>query len=165
MAFAMLFGAVVMLASYPLLMTKIPPLFCRNMIYFILYIWSRRHPTSQANIWGIPMKAMYLPFAYLALTIFMGNNYFDMIHGLAVGHIYYFLVDVMPQVYGKDVLQTPLFLIDYFGVGHYQPDQAAQEARNNPYNNRRGAAGGGGGGAARGGGHNWGTGGQTLGRS
>lgn len=57
-AFAMLFAMVVILATYPLLMSVIPPLFCRNLVYFVLYVWSRRHPTSQANIWGIPMKAM-----------------------------------------------------------------------------------------------------------
>lgn len=107
------------------------------------------------------MKAIYLPFAYLALTIFMGNSYFDMLHGLAVGHLFYFLVDVVPQVYGKDLLQTPLFLIDYFGVGQYQESQADREARNNPYNRPAAAAGGG---AARGAGHNWGGGGRALGR-
>lgn len=130
-----------MLCTYPLLSGYIPPLFCRNMIYYVLYIWSRRHPTQQANIWGVPMKAMYLPFAYLALTIFMGNSYFDMLHGLAVGHLFYFIADVVPQVYGKDILQTPMFLIDYFGVGHYTPDPAVQAARNNPYANRAGGAG------------------------
>ena len=110
------------------------------------------------------MKAIYLPFAYLALTIFMGNGYYDMLHGYAAGHVYYFLADVVPQVYGKDLLTTPLFLIDYFGVGHYQPETAP--TRTNPWNNRPGAtggAGGSGGGAARGG-HNWGGGGRALGR-
>jgi len=169
-AFAVLFGAIAMLLTYPLLMAYIPPLFCRNMIYYVLYIWSRRHPTSQANIWGMPMKAIYLPFAYMALTIFMGKGYFDQLHGLVIGHLFYFLADVVPQVYGKDILQTPLFLIDYFGVGHYQPNQAEREARNNPWQQRAAAnttAGNAGGGATGGGGasrgHSWG-GGRALGR-
>lgn len=162
----MLFAMVAMLVTYPFLMGIIPPLFCRNLIYFVLYVWSRRHPTSQANIWGVPMKAIYLPFAYLALTIFMGNGYYDMLHGLAVGHLFYFLADVVPQVYGKDLLVTPLFLIDYFGVGQYQPDQAQREVHNNPWNNRpatTGGTGGSSGGSTRGG-HNWGGGGRALGR-
>jgi len=169
-AFAMLFAAATMLVTYPFLMSYIPPLFCRNMIYFNLYIWSRRHPTSQANVWGMPMKAIYLPFAYLALTIFMGNGYFDQLHGMVVGHLFYFLADVVPQVYGKDLLQTPLFLIDYFGVGQYQPDQAARETRNNPWQQRAAAnttAGGASSGASTAGsrtGHNWGGGGRSLGR-
>lgn len=99
----------------------------------------------------------------------MGNPYIDMLHGLVIGHIYYFLVDVIPAVYGKDVLQTPRFLIDYFGVGQYQPP-TSEPAPNNNAAGRFGAVGGrpaGGGGAAAaaggGGGHHWGGTGQRLG--
>ena len=54
----------------------------------------------------------------------------DMLHGIAIGHIYYFLFDVIPFVYGKDVLKTPMFMIDYFGIGEYRPQAAVP---NNPY--------------------------------
>jgi Derlin-2/3 len=161
-AFCLLFGAVMMLLSYPLIIGSInlPPIFCRNLIYYVLYVWSKRNPTAQANIWGFPIQAIYLPFAYLAMTVFMGNAYMDMIHGLAIGHIYYFLVDVVPVVYGKDVLTTPQFMIDYFGVGEYRPRQDPLPP----------AAAAGAGQAHRGGfggigGHNWGGGGNALGRN
>lgn len=156
-----------MLLTWPVLTTffRLPPVFCRNMIYYVLYIWSKRNPTAQANIWGFPMAAVYLPFAYLAMTVFMGNPYMDMIHGILCGHIYYFMADVVPMVYGKDVLRTPQFLIEYFGVGEYRPQAPVNAA---PAANRGGFgdggqplggnAGGGGGGA-----HNWG-GGRALGR-
>jgi len=116
------------------------------------------------------MKGIYLPFAYLMLTVFMGNPYIDMLHGLVIGHIYYFLVDVIPVVYGKDIVQTPQFLIDYFGVGQYEPAPANNNAGfgggaaggGRPLGGAAAAAGGGGG-AFRGGGHNWGGGGQRLG--
>ena len=101
---------------------------------------------------------MYLPFAYLAVTVFMGNSYADMCHGLAVGHFYYFLVDVVPQVQGKDILITPQFLIDYFGVGEYRPEEptrmAQAVAQDNNAQGRQGGAGG----------YNWGATGQRLGR-
>lgn len=172
-AFMLLFGAALMLLSWPVLVGffALPPIFCRNMIYYVLYVWSKRNPTAQANIWGFPLAAIYLPFAYLAMTVFMGNAYMDMLHGMAVGHIYYFLVDVIPVVYGKDFLRTPQFLIDYFGVGQYQPETPMAQAQP-----RGGFAAGGGrpvGGAAsggnaaagggRGGGYNWGGGGRALG--
>ena len=104
------------------------------------------------------MKAIYLPFGYLALTVLMGNSYADMCHGLAIGHLYYFLVDVFPQVQGKDILLTPQFLIDYFGIGEYRPEEPrlARVPANQPA-----AQGGRGGG---GGGYNWGGDGQRLGR-
>jgi Derlin-2/3 len=182
-AFCLLFGAVLMLLTYPLVIGyfSMPPIFCRNLIYYVLYIWSKRNPTAQANIWGFPIQAIYLPFAYLAMTVFMGNAYMDMIHGLAVGHIYYFLVDVVPVVYGKDILTTPQFMIDYFGVGEYRPRQdplppAAAAGGGGGQANRGGFGGlGGGGGGGQpqgggrpvggGGGHNWGGGGNALGRN
>lgn len=155
-AFCLLLGAGTMLITYPVLVgfLRLPPVFCRNMIYYVLYVWSKRNPTAQANIWGIPMAAVYLPFAYLALTVFMGNPYMDMMHGLACGHLYYFMVDVVPMVYGKDILRTPQFLINYFGIGEYRPVQAPM---NPPPQQGVGAQGGGAGG------HNWGGGGRPLG--
>jgi Derlin-2/3 len=75
----------------------------------------------KAAIWGVPMQAMYLPFALLGLNTMLGNPVMDMIHGMVVGHLYYFMVDVVPKVYGKDIIQTPLFIIQKFGIGEYVP--------------------------------------------
>ena len=154
----MICAAIGCFVTYPFLVGMIPPIFCRNLIYFIVYVWSKRHSTAQANIWGVPMPAIYLPFAYLALTIFMGNGYYDMLHGFALGHLYYFVVDVIPQVYGKDFLRTPMFLIDYFGTGNYVPPAAPAAPRTGGFGGN--AAGGG---AAGRGGHDWGSGGRALG--
>jgi Derlin-2/3 len=163
-AFCMLFGTVMMLLSYPFLggILGLPPVFCRNLSYYVLYIWSKRNPTANANIWGFPIKAVYLPFAYLAMTVFMGNSYMDMLHGIAIGHLYYFMVDVIPVVYGRDILKTPMFLINYFGVGEYRPPEVGGGGGGLQ------AAGGAGGPARappapRAGGHVWGVGGQRLG--
>lgn len=159
-AFALMFAMVTMLCTAPIVRRYIMPLspvYAKNLIYFVLYIWSKRNPTAQSNIWGIPIPAIYMPFAYVALTLFMGNPIYFMLHGIAIGHIYYFLVDVVPMVYGKDVLHTPHFLIDYFGVGEYVPPVAGYAEpppqRANAGNDARGG----------GGGHNWGGGGQALG--
>jgi Derlin-2/3 len=129
--FCLIFGAIVLLISYPgvLMIMKVMPVFTRNLVFFVLYVWSRRNPTANANIWGVPVPAVYLPFAYLALSVFMGNPYADMLHGLAVGHLYYYLADVVPQVTGKDILRTPQFLVDQFGVGEYHAPVAPAAAR------------------------------------
>merc|ERR1712232_1468789 len=136
MGFALLFGIVSMLVTYSLFAYNyIMPLFTRNLTFYVLYIWSKRYPTLDANIWGFPIKALWLPFAYLALTVLMGNPFWDVVHGIAIGHLYYYLVDVVPLVYGKDVLRTPQFLIDYFGVGEYVPPvpTAAAAPRNSGF--------------------------------
>lgn len=159
-AFALMFAMVAILLSYPLvvMMFPIPPLFTTNMVYFVMYVWSKRNPTAQANIWGIPMEAVWLPFAYLALTVFMGNPYFHLLHGLAIGHLYYFLADVYPQVTGKDILVTPHFLIDRFGVGEYRPDRPLPNPAHARPNVQQGEA------PEAGGGHVWGAAGRPLGR-
>jgi Derlin-2/3 len=120
--FCLIFGTIALLITYPgvLMIMPTPPVFTRNLVFYVLYVWSRRNPTANANIWGVPVPAVYLPFAYLALSVFMGNAYADMLHGLAIGHLYYYLADVVPQVTGKDILRTPQFLVDQFGVGEYQ---------------------------------------------
>uniref|UniRef100_A0A7S2YDG2 Derlin n=1 Tax=Entomoneis paludosa TaxID=265537 RepID=A0A7S2YDG2_9STRA len=167
-AFMMMLLMTFTLLSYPLMMfvAPIPPIFARNMIYGVLYTWSKRNPTSQASIWGIPVPSIYLPFAYIAMTVFMGGAYMDMLHGMAVAHLYYFLVDVVPQVQGKDFLVTPQFLIDQFGVGQYQAPApaAAAPAAGRPNMGGLGGQTAAAPAAASSGGHSWGSGGQRLGR-
>lgn len=164
--FMLIFGAVTMMVTQPLMNMIVPisgMLMCGNLIHYVVYIWSKRHPATIANIWGIPFKAVFVPFVNVVIALFMGNPYLYIIHGIIVGHIYYFLVDVVPHVYGKDVLTTPQFLIDQMGVGIYAPPAppVAPAAHAGP---RVGVAGIGGAAAPRGGGgHDWGSGGQRLG--
>lgn len=166
--FAMLFAAVLMLLTYPLVVMTfpMPPMFCKNLVFFVMYIWSKRNPTAQANIWGVPVQANYLPFAYLGLTVFMGKPYFDLLHGLLIGHLYYFLADVYPQVAGTNVLVTPAFLVDKFGIGTYRPAPDAVNPADAPpgEGGNRGGIGDDNNNNARAAGHTWGTGGQALGR-
>ena len=44
----------------------------------------------------------------------------DLIHGIVIGHVYHFLTDWVPIVYGVELLHTPMFLIRAFGVGEYK---------------------------------------------
>lgn len=169
--FALMFGSVMIFVTYPFAnaLIPLPPLFARTLMFFVLYTWSKRHPTALTAIWGVQFKAIYLPFATLGLELLMGHLYSDILHGIAVGHIYYFLVDVVPLVYGKDVLHTPQFLIDKLGVGAYVAPTPAVNAggrmggignntwqapgRVNPPTNPAGPSRG----------YNWGSGGQRLG--
>ncbi len=40
----------------------------------------------------------------------MGNSPVNDLLGIAVGHLFYFLVDVLPQTQGRHFLATPAFL-------------------------------------------------------
>lgn len=162
--FMMMFGMIGIVISGALLGLGV--IFSQALVYYVLYIWSKRHPTAQSNLWGFPIQANFLPFALLAINILMGNAFVHYLHGYAIGHIYYFIVDVVPKVYGKTILTTPEFLISKFGVGEYIPPAPERNmgaagnntwqapGRANPPNDVA---------AARG--YNWGGGGQALGRN
>jgi len=162
--FAMMFGTAAIFLSYPIMMMilPVPPMFARTLMFFVLYTWSKRHPTAPASIYGVQLKAIHLPFAYVVLSVLMGGLYSDLVHGIIVGHLFYFLVDVVPIVYGKDFLHTPQFLIDQVGIGEYVAPAPAAGVGNNtwappgrtnaPSDPARPARG-----------HTWGTGGQRLG--
>jgi Derlin-2/3 len=167
--YMLLFGMVMILITNALFVGGY--VMAKTLAYYVLYIWSKHNPTANANIWGVPVPAIYLPFAILALNFCLGNNYMEYIHGYAVGHLYYFVADVVPKVYGKTYLETPLFILSKFGVGEYVPPAPrngmdatgnnvrrqggiAAPGRVNPPNDP----------ASRSTGHSWGNGGQRLGR-
>lgn len=110
-----------------------------------------------------------------AFEVVLGNPYWDILAGIGLGHVYYFIVDVYPLVYGKDLLHTPQFLINFFGVGEYVPPAAPAAGYGGggtgggsgfarPGNVRTPNDPTGGGGSGRSG-HNWGGGGRRLGNS
>jgi len=180
-AFCLLLGMIGILGTYPLLASMgiiLAPVFCDNLVYYVLYVWSKKYPNSNSSIWGFPVQGIYLPFAYLAMTVLTGSPFEGMLQGMLIGHLYYFAVDVVPQVYGKDFLQTPTFLIDYFGYDEYTPAPMAA-----PRNGGRGGFGNNGSNVVGGSnnnsssnntngsnsqsrsGHNWGSGGNRLGNN
>ena len=98
------------------------PLFTRSLVMSVMYVWSKRNPTQMINLNFVPLQGQYLPFAHVALSYALGNrNVNEMIHGIFVGHIYYYLVVVVPSVTGKNVLTTPRVLIDLI-EGHTGDD-------------------------------------------
>ncbi|KAK1733086.1 Der1-like family protein [Skeletonema marinoi] len=75
------------------------------------------YPQHNVNLFGVVMKAAYLPFAYLVMGYALSNGEvvpMDMIHGMFVGHLYYYLACVVPTVLGRGrvVIWTPGVLID-----------------------------------------------------
>jgi Derlin-2/3 len=108
--FLILISALVSLAS---LLTAWPrgyPLTGPSTIFAIIYYWSRCEPESRLSIWGFEVKGYQLPFALIFITLLMGGDVWKDIVGLAAGHLYYFLRDVVPVAYKIDLVRTPLFI-------------------------------------------------------
>ena len=56
---------------------------------------------------------MYLPFAFLGLSVLTGGDLLGDIVGIIAGHTYYYLKDLVPINFRKDVLLTPGFVVRY----------------------------------------------------
>lgn len=56
-------------------------------------------------------QAPYLPWVLLAFSVLLGNTIWVDLIGMAVGHTYYFVEDVFPQIRGGfRILKTPQIL-------------------------------------------------------
>lgn len=129
------------------------PILSSVLAFSVIYLWSRVHESEQIKLFGFAVPALYYPWALTALHTMMGSSPFPDLLGIAAGHIYYLLVEVLPEDrnWRLQLLSVPPFLNDFFEGRHVTQARNARTGRTERYN--RGGAGG----------HNWGTGGQTLG--
>ncbi|CCI41219.1 unnamed protein product [Albugo candida] len=110
-AFMLFFGAVIMWgAAFFLDFPFLGP----ALIFMIVYVWSRRNATTPVAIWGFQFEGLYLPWALIAFTVLIGGNPIMDICGVVAGHLYYFLLEVLPNLKGWRVLQTPQIFIKLF---------------------------------------------------
>mmetsp|Transcript_12050 Transcript_12050/g.24621 ORF Transcript_12050/g.24621 Transcript_12050/m.24621 type:complete len:272 (+) Transcript_12050:40-855(+) len=133
-----------------------------SLMFTTLYIWCKMNYETEVKLWGFPMKAAVFPFALMGLHLATGNDVWSDVYGLAVGHCYYFLQEVYPTMYGKDIIHTPNFVISLchrlkIGGGYVNPNANSTAPRGVPPPGRVRPP--------TGGGYNWGGGGRTLGSS
>jgi Derlin-2/3 len=67
--------------------------------YIMLYVWARKNPNSFVNFFELfQFRAPVLPWATLLMIVMLGYTPKYYLCGLAVGHIYYFIEDVIPKI-------------------------------------------------------------------
>jgi len=115
------------------------PMLGPSLVFAILYYWSRREPYASLNFFSFTIKGYQFPFALVFFQLLIGGNIWMDLLGLAAGHIYYFLKEVVPAEYGHTLIKTPAFLVRF--MSQYTVGNAGG-----------GGGGGAGGGAAGGGG-------------
>lgn len=78
----------------------------------LVYVWSRRNVFIRMNFFGLMnFQAPYLPWVLLGFSVLLGNSISVDMVGMAIGHIYFFLEDVLPEKNGGlRVLKTPEFM-------------------------------------------------------
>lgn len=107
--FMILLGAAAMLSIAPFLAL---PFLSHSLVIMVLYVWSRRNPHEQLQLYGLfTVGASYLAYVLVALGIMMGQHPLVDILGIVIGHIYYYLTDVLPVAFdGIQIIRTPYIL-------------------------------------------------------
>lgn len=126
------------------------PTLGQSLVFAILYYWSRRKPYEMLNFFSFNIKGYQFPFALIFFQLLIGGSIWGDLLGLASGHVYYFLKEVVPQEYGKTLISTPSFLVNFMAA--YSAAAPAGPPRGGGANiGGLGGAGGGGGGGGGGG--------------
>lgn len=111
-----------------------------SMVFMIIYVWSRRNPDTPMSFFGFRFTGIYMPWVLVAFHVLIARSPVTDLIGIAAGHVYYFLQEVLPAAEtpfrGKRFLHTPSFLVNFFNAPVGAPGRGA----NNP------------------GGYNWGVG-------
>ncbi|XP_021189844.1 derlin-2 [Helicoverpa armigera] len=108
----------------------------------IVYVWSRRNVFVRMNFFGLMnFQAPYLPWVLLGFSVLLGNAISVDLVGMAIGHIYFFMEDVLPrQNGGQKILKTPKFLKKLFDPApepEYNPLPELDHVRPGGYDWRR----------------------------
>lgn len=105
-----------------------------HVLYSIVYVQSRRNPDSVVSMFGFRFMNAYIPWVYVGINMLMSNPILPSILGIIVGHIYYFLVEALPNTQGFDIVRTPQFCEDLARLGG---DPAAAARAPSPQGFRR----------------------------
>jgi Derlin-2/3 len=116
------------------------PLLGTSLTFSIIYYYSRLEPDQEMVFYSFKVKGYQLPFALLAFTLLMGGDIWADVLGLASGHIFFFLKEVVKKEYGMVLLTTPSFLNSFMA-----PYVAGTGGSGGGGGNRFGGFGGGGG--------------------
>ena len=91
----------------------------QQLLLAFIYIDSKREPQKMINLYFLPIKNAFYPYALIVFNIVSGAGIYDNIIGIIAGNIYYFLTDVLPVQKNLNILKTPKFLVDLLEKYYY----------------------------------------------
>jgi len=94
-----------------------------QFLHGLIYIDSKRDPERLSLIYFITIKNAYVPFCFMLFHILTGGSIVDDIIGILAGHLYFFLKDIIPITYHKDILVTPTYVIYLTDKLYYEQDE------------------------------------------
>lgn len=89
-------------------------LLSKSFVMSLTYVYCKRNPHEKMMLmYFITCKAAYLPFALVGLEILQGGSIWSSLIGIAAGHLYFYLKDILPVSHRKDFLRTPLWALRF----------------------------------------------------
>eukprot|EP01012_Entosiphon_sulcatum_P025802 TRINITY_DN31179_c0_g1_i1.p1 TRINITY_DN31179_c0_g1~~TRINITY_DN31179_c0_g1_i1.p1 ORF type:complete len:264 (-),score=36.48 TRINITY_DN31179_c0_g1_i1:24-788(-) len=94
------------------------PVLSGSILLAVIWIWCRRNPDQPLSIMGFfEVNAVVFPWVLTGIHWAFGQGFIPDLVGIAAGHLYIFLKDILPRTHIWDLLQTPAILRQYL------PDQ------------------------------------------
>ena len=90
------------------------PVLSHSLIFGLFYYWSKLEMETPLTIMGFMIKAYQLPFAVMIIMILLGDSPIKEIAGLIIGHVFYFVKEIVPDKYGTTYLETPEWFKKFF---------------------------------------------------
>ena len=82
-----------------------------SLNFSMMYYWGRKSKTTNVEFMGVfTFRAPYLCIFYLLISFLLGYEYKELIYGIIVGHVYFFVKEILPRikgVKGLKLLETP----------------------------------------------------------
>ena len=82
-----------------------------SLNFAMMYYWGRKSKMTNVEFMGVfTFRAPYLSLFYLLITFLLGYEYKELIIGIIVGHVYFFLKEILPRIKGVKgikLLETP----------------------------------------------------------
>lgn len=85
-----------------------------SFIAALTYIYCKRFPAQQFKMmFMLQMKASEFPYFYAFFRVVTGRSTRNLLSGFLVGHVYYYLADVLPVVHKYRLLKPPKWACCY----------------------------------------------------
>ena len=98
-----LYGIVCILILSYLQLLGMPSI---SLLSMFIYVWSRREPHAQIDIYGFTFQRWHLPLVMVFLQMLF-KVAFDPVWAVLIGHGWVVLTTVVPRVYRKTVVTVP----------------------------------------------------------
>eukprot|EP00940_MAST-03C_sp_MAST-3C-sp2_P001190 g1190.t1 len=94
--FMLLIGSVVMLTLAPFINVQF---LGSSLTFMMVYVWGQRNPLVRMSFLGLfPFTAPYLPWVLFSFSVMLGNSATIDLVGIAVGHFYFYLDEILPAI-------------------------------------------------------------------